>query len=466
MPIFSDIKKTIDYFKNRLRIDESFDLLNRTIKINGKTTCMFFVDGLLKDEIMEKIMEYFYSISDDEALKSAENFGKLGIPYVEVNREFDDDKICTGILSGMLALFVEGFDSAFLIDVRTYPQRDTGEPSKDKVLRGSHDGFVETLVCNTALIRRRIRNTNLTMKYCSVGSYSKTDVALCYLDDKVDKNLLNKILNKINNIKVEALTMNQQSLVEAIYHYKWYNPFPKAKFTERPDTCASAVLKGNIAILVDNSPSVILIPTSIFDILEEADDFYFPPFTGTYLRLSRYFISFMTLILTPMWLLSVQNPHWVPDAFKFTLPKETINIPIFWQIFILELIIDGLRLASLHTPTSISTTLSIVGGIILSDFAVESGWFNTETMLYMAFVAVSTYSQPSLELGYALKFFRLSLLILTSFFNLWGFSLGFIVILIFLTLNKTISGKSYLYPLIPFNRKAFVNKVIRVRAKP
>lgn len=465
MPLNKSINKTVEEFKTMLRANESFDLIYRTININSRTACFFFIDGLIKDAVMEKMLEFFYSLKDDEAFKDAHSFSKHCVPYIEVDITDDKEKICTNILSGMLVLMVDGFEQAIVIDVRTYPQRDTSEPSTDKVLRGSRDGFVETLVSNTALIRRRIRNPELTMKIFSVGKLSKSDVVVSYMENKVDKKLLSDICDRIKNAKVDSLTMNQQSLIEAIYHYKWYNPFPKIKHSERPDTAASAILEGNIVILVDNSPSAIILPTSIFDILEEADDYYFPPFTGTYLKLSRYIIGLFTLIVTPLWLLLLQNPWMIPPWLQFITITDQINLPILWQLLALELIIDGLRLASLHTPDSITTTLSIIAAIVLSDFAVQSGWFNAESMLYMAFVAMSNYAQPSIELGYCLKFFRVFLLILTAILNIWGFVLGFIIMFLLMLSNKTVSGKHYLYPLIPFNEKKLLTKVLRTRAK-
>lgn len=462
MPLDKDMDITIKTLKQELRVTESFDLVYRTMDFNGRTAGIFFVDGLLKDVVLEKMFEFFYRVKEENAFKDAHSFSKTSIPYVEVDITDDIEKICTSVLSGMMALIIDGFTEALLIDTRTYPQRTTSEPEKDKVLRGSKDGFVESLISNTALIRRRIRTTLLSVKYFNVGSLSKTDIAICYLEDRVDRTLLKKITKKLENIDVESLTMNQQSLIEAIYNFKWFNPFPKVKFTERPDTAASAVYDGNIIILVDNSPLATIIPTSIFDVLEEADDYYFPPFTGTYLRLSRYLISCTTLIITPLWLLALQFPEYIPQMFYFLVPSDKINIPIFWQLIILELVIDGLKLASLHTPSSISTTLGIIGAIVLSDFAVKSGWFNTETMLYMAFVAVSNYSQQSFELGYALKFLRVLLLTLTQIFNVWGFAFGLIFVFILILSNKTVSGKSYLYPLIPFNSTAFFKKIIRL----
>lgn len=272
MPIAKKIDETIAMLKKRLRAEESFDLIYRTMTIGGKGACLFFIDGLVKDEVMEKIIEFFYSAKPED-VTDAHSFVKSSVPYIEVALSDDEGLICTNILSGILVLVVDGFDKAISIDVRTYPQRDSSEPDRDKVIVGSRDGFVETLVANTALIRRRIRNPSLTMKILSVGSLSKTDVVLCYMDDHVDHALLNKLLKKIQDAPVESLTMNQQSLMEAMHRTRWYNPFPKFKYTERPDTAAASVLEGNIVILVDNSPSAVIVPTSIFDIIEEADDY-------------------------------------------------------------------------------------------------------------------------------------------------------------------------------------------------
>lgn len=451
--------------KAALKADESYDIVYRTLKICDTDLCLFFVDGFIKDSVAEKIIEFFYSIKDKALLKDAYTFSKNCVPYTEVDLLKDTQQICTAILSGQMAVICDGFDRAVLIDVRTYPQRDTATPEKDKVLRGSNDGFVETLVLNTALIRRRIRDTSLRMKSFTVGKESKTDVVLCYMDNKADKKLLATLTRKIENINVKSLTMNIQSIAEEIYHHKWYNPFPKIKYTERPDTAASAVLDGNIVIIVDNAPSVLIIPTSIFDIMEEADDYYFPPITGTYIRLSRWLVTALSMIITPLWLLALQNPEYVPEVFRFILLEEESNIPVFWQLIILEIAIDGLRLAAINTPTMLSTPLSIIGGIVLSDFSVKSGWFDAEAILYMAIVAITNYSQPSYELGYAIKFMRIIILVLTAIFNLWGFIGGLVITFILVATNRTISGKSYLYPLIPFNLKRFLKTIVRIRNK-
>ena len=459
----SNLQENIKFFNDRLKIADNFNIIRREIVICNVNACLIYLDGMIKDDIMEKVMEFFYSIDDSNFMSDADTFSKNCIPYVEVSISDDIDGICTHILSGMLFLMIDKFSKGILLDVREYPQRTTVEPDDDKVLRGSRDGFVETLIVNTALIRKRIRNHNYVNKLFQIGDVSKTDVSLCYMDNLVDKKLLDTLSYKLRNAKVNSLTMNQQSLIESIYKYNPLNPFPKVKYTERPDSAVSAILDGNIVILVDNSPQAIVLPTSIFDIMEEADDYYFPPVIGSYLKLSRYLISFLALFITPLWLLFINNPQTVPECLKFTLSISESNIPIIWQLLILEFSIDGIRLAALNTPSNLTTPLSVIIGIVLSEFSINSGWFSSEVMLYMAFVTLANYGQPSMELGYSFKLLRIILLILTSIFNIIGFILGTLLIAFMLLMNKTISGKSYLYPLIPFNKKKFLNTILRIR---
>ena len=171
------------------------------------------------------------------------------------------------------------------------------------------------------------------MEMMHAGKSSKTDIVLCYMDNRVDHAFLEKIRDKIKNIQVDALTMNQESLAECLYDRRWYNPFPKFKFTERPDTASAQVLEGNIVILVDNSPSVLIMPTSIFDVVEEADDYYFPPITGTYLRFSRFIIALLTYLMTPTFLLLMEYPHLIPKGFEFIMVRDTVKMCIRDRFF-------------------------------------------------------------------------------------------------------------------------------------
>lgn len=463
--ISSSLKTDMGYLNQVLDVEKNFDVIYRTICFGGREACMYLVDGFCKDELVQKLLQYLMDMKPEDMPEDMHGISKQFIPYVEVDVEGRFEVIINSLLSGMFVLLVDGYEKALLIDSRTYPARNVEEPEKDKdkVLRGSKDGFVETIVFNTALIRRRIRSTDLHMEMMNAGESSKTDIVLCYMRGRADEDFLEAIRRKIKSIRVDSLTMNQESLAECLYQRRWYNPFPKFKYTERPDTAAAQVLEGNIVILVDNSPSAMILPTTIFDVLEEADDYYFPPITGTYLRIARFLITLFTYFMTPTFLLLMNHVEWVPEAFSFIMLKEEPNIPLIWQFLILELAIDGLKLAAVNTPNMLSTPLSVMAALVLGEFSVNSGWFSAEVMLYMAFVAIANYTQQNYELGYALKFLRIINLLLTQLFGLWGYIAGIAVAVLAVCSNRTVSKSSYIYPLVPFDGKNLKNRLIRRR---
>jgi stage V sporulation protein AF len=466
MPIMSDfsnnVKENIKRLETSLNVERNFDILQREVIIAGRKAGFFFIDGFVREDMAEKLMQFFYSLKESD-ITSLDIFLEKGMPYTEVTRSGNVDNVITQFLSGVSIMTIDGFDECLLIDCRTYPMRSVSEPWKDRVLRGSRDGFVETLVSNAALLRRRIRDPRFSMELYGVGRRSRSDVAICYISDSVDQSVLNRMRKLIKSIDVDALTMNIESLAECMFTHKWINPFPKFKYSERPDTATAAILDGNIVIMVDNSPAVMIIPASIFDIIEEADDFNFSPMIGSYLRITRFLFSIVTWILTPLWLLFVNNPDWVPEFMKFVLITDDITVPVLLQLIILELAVDGLKLAAVNTPTMLSTPLSIVAGIVVGEYAVSSGWFNPEALLYMAVVTVGTYGQTNFEMGYAFKFLRVLTLILTQVFNLGGFIAGVVISVLMIAFNRTITGKSYIYPLIPWDGKMLKRKVFRVR---
>lgn len=463
MEFSADLTANLDHLRQVLQTDENFDVVYRMAEFGGRRACLFFVDGFTKDEVLLKMLQSWWSIKPEDMPSDAKGFSEKYVPYGEAGLIKEDTEMIVQLLSGVTCLFIDGYEECMSIDCRTYPARGVGEPEKDKVMRGSRDGFVETLIFNTALIRRRIRDPKLTMEILTAGESSHTDIAVCYMKGRVDEDLLDRIRKKIQSLKVDALTMNQESLAEGIFPHKWYNPFPKFKFSERPDTAAACILEGNIVILVDNSPAAMVLPSSVFDIIEEADDYYFPPVTGTYLRLSRMMTAFLCLFLTPTWLLLMMHSDSLPKWLEFTKLSDQVYVPLIFQLLILEFAIDGLRLAAVNTPNMLTTPLSVIAGIVLGEYSVKSGWFNSETMLYMAFVTIANYSQASFELGYALKFMRVLILILTSLFDFWGFWMGVIISVCAIVFNRTIAGKSYIYPLIPFHWRELKKRFFRGR---
>ncbi|MBE7048969.1 MAG: spore germination protein [Ruminococcaceae bacterium] len=450
-----------------LPVNKSSDLLVRSFMFGSRTAMLYYLDGFLNDVVMERMVAKLFSITPKQMQETNDllDFVHKFITYTEVDVYTDTEEVVTQLLAGKSVFLVDGLAGAIVLDLRDYPARGTEEPEKEKVMRGSRDGFVETVIWNTALIRRRIRDPKLIVEMLRVGSRSRTDVALVYIEDLVKQEDLSIIRNKIEGTAVESLTMNIESLAECLVHRRWYNPFPKVRYTERPDSASAAILEGGIVVLVDNAPTAMVLPTSILDFLQEPNDYYFPPVIGTYIRWVRNLVFMFTLVLTPLWLLVLENLDKLPPSLAFLGLSAPANVPIILQLLMLEGAVDVLRLASVNTPNMLGNSLSIIGALLLGDFAVKSGWLVPDTILYMSFVAIASFTQPSIELGYAIKFMRIILLLATYFFNIWGFIGGLVLVVILIASNKTITGKGYLYPLIPFSWKGIQSHFYRHRLR-
>lgn len=459
---YGDYERRRKTIEKLLDLPENFDILEREIEIGGKKATLYAVDGFLEGDISEKVLEFFYSITEEDMPDTFDAFVQKEIPFVDISPIEDQEKFIHLLLAGMCCVLIDGYEKILALDFRNYPSRSIQEPELDKVLRGSRDGFSESLIPNIALIRRRIRDINLQFRLYKVGKSSRTDVSVAYMKGRVKEKDIETLLTRIKELPVDSLTMNQESLAEILFPRNWWNPFPKFKYTERPDTAAACLLEGSVVVMVDNSPAVMIIPTSLFSILEDANDYYFPPITGTYLRMTRMLTSVAALFISPIFLLIINHPEWLSEKWSFLMITDDINIPPLWQFLILEFAIDGLKMASVNTPTMLTTPLSIVAGIVFGDYTVGSGLFNSEIMLYMAFVAVANYTQSNMELGYAIKFHRLILLVLTGFFDVWGFIIGTVFLFVMLVFNPTLSGKGYLHPLLPFDGSQLLRRFFRV----
>ncbi|SHK14339.1 spore germination protein [Paramaledivibacter caminithermalis] len=471
MKLSKKISENIGLLDNRIGISKSFDIVNREIKIGGRAASLLFIDGFAKDDIMLFIQKTLQCLRREDINSNIiEKLMTEKIAYLEVEVTDEIEQLEFMVLSGALAILIDKEDKAIILDVRTYPARGPEEPELEKVTRGSRDGFTETLVFNTALIRRRIRDPNLRFEITKVGTRSKTDVVIGYIKDIANPKLINDLKKKIDEIRTDALEMSEKTLEEFILGRNW-NPLPQARYTERPDVTASHLLEGHIILIVDNSPSVMIVPVTMFHFTQHAQDYYQNPAVGTYFRWIRFIGIFFSLIIPPLWLLLVYYKGVVPDWLEFLGPKKTGEIPLLIQFIILEFGIDLLRIASIHTPNVLSTSLAIIGGLVLSEFAIKVGWFVPETVLYMAVAGLGMFATPSIEFSMAIRLFRLILLIATGLFKIYGFVIALIFIFIVFITTKSFGYIRYTWPLIPFNGKTLATILTRkpipeVRERP
>ena len=461
--ISNDYRENVRVLDGLLGVGRSCDMVSRDYLIGGRRARLWVVDGFGSDSILERMGAFWLTLKPENVvgLTEMQDFLDRYITFSESNVTFDISDAVTSVFLGKSLLAVEGLAGVALMDAKGYPSRSVHEPPDGKVLRGSHDGFVEAVVPNMALLRRRIRDPHLTMEGHKVGSRTHNDAVLCYLDDRVDQDLLRKLRGKLLGLDVRSLSMAQESLAEAIRPKQWYNPFPKVRYTERPDAAAASIMEGSIVLMVDNSPSVMILPTGFFDFTQESNDYYFPPLVGTYLRVLRVTVFLLSLFITPAWYLMVSEPNRLPGWLNFLSSPEPVSLSLLSQLLVVEFLIDVLKLASLNTPDSLSNSFSMLGALVLGDFAVQAGWLGPEVLVYMAFVSVAGFAQPSYELGYAFKLLRVALLLVTAVFDVWGVCLGVVGIFVLLCTTKPLVGKGYLYPLVPFNGKALLRLLVR-----
>ena len=454
-------KLFLEKFGGQLPLGECFDLLERKIVIGDRQARMYYIDGLTDTEKCQLLLNFVLDVDTTEMdeLLSSDEFIERFFPYIAAETSSDIDAAVKKMYSGLVVLLVEGFDKIIIADTRDYPQRGVEEPSKEKTLRGAKDGFTENFMRNLGLIRRRIRDNRLIFKHFIVGEKSKTDVGLAYMKGCCDDKLLQRLESALQRIQLNSVSLSDQTVVEQlekeIYKGRSFlsalNPFPKVRYTQRPDIVCAHLTEGKIAIIIDNSPTVLLLPVGIFDFSQDIDDYYFPLLTGNYLRLLRILNMLVILFASPIYILITEGYIDAPFDMDFIIPKDSYALSIFWQFILLEIAVDGLKLASLNTPESLGTSLSVIGALILGDFSIDAGWFIPQTILVMAVVALASFTQPSIELSYGIKFVRIIMLISAYIAGVPGIIAGFVISFIIVASTKTISGSSYLYPLLPFN---------------
>lgn len=459
-PVKVSLKENIAYLRAALGVEKSFDVIQLDVEYAEREMALYLVDGFVKDDILHYLMKMLAGLDKDQL--EGDTLSKLiktYIPYVEVETSDDLNKVVDAVLAGPTALVVDGVDMAILIDARTYPVRGPQEPDIERVVRGSRDGFVETLVFNTALTRRRIRDRTLRMEYMQVGRRSKTDIVVSYIEDIADPQMVEKLKESLSKIDTDGLPMAEKSIEEFISGRHW-NPYPMVRYTERPDTAATHLYEGHVCIIVDGSPSVIITPTTFWHHLQHAEEYRNKPLVGAYLRFVRFLAVWASLFLLPLWYLFAVEPQLLPDALSYVGPNDKGQLPLIIQFIMIELGLDMLRMAAIHTPSALATALGLVAALMIGQVAVEVGLFINEVILYLAIAAIGTFSTPSYEMSLANRLIRIALLIATSIFHTYGFVIGIVLLIVMLARMKSF-GVPYLWPFIPFNLRAFRDVLIR-----
>lgn len=454
IPVKDKFEDNIDYLIKELRIGKSFDVIHRPLEYGGLKFAMFLIDGFAAANILLLIMKEMEKRKpedfDDQPI---EKLFKTFIPHVEVNTSEDLEEVIAQVLAGQTAVVVEGGKEVILIDSREYPIRSPQEPDIERVVRGPRDGFVETIVFNMALIRRRVRDRSLVMEYIQVGERSKTDIALVYIDSIVDMDHVKMLREQLDTISIDGVAMGEKTIEEFVFGRN-YNPYPLVRYTERADTSAVHLMEGHVLIVVDGSPSVMICPSTFWHHLQHAEEYRQKPLIGVFLRWARYLAVLASLFLLPLWYTYATNEQLLSERWKFIGVKDHGEIGLIWQFLIAEVGIEILRMAAIHTPNALATALGIVSAIIIGDVAVQVGIFTHEVVLYVAVAAIGNFATPSYELGLANRLVRIFFLIMVALFKVPGLIIGITLWIILLASTKSMNTP-FLYPFIPFHPKDF-----------
>lgn len=455
------IQENEAYMKDKIGLGTSFDLGFRELTLLKTTVQIYYLTGLCDTSVISEIIKKLVDINDSERnRKKIPEIIQNRIIHQQVNATENMDETVDQLLSGLIVIFVNGEKRSFIVDVRNYPGRTPQEPDTEHVVRGSRDGYTENVIENTALTRRRIRDARLRMEMMKVGERSKTDLCVCYLDDVADEGLVRVIKEKIEDIEIDGISMADKTIEEFIVQRGW-NPYPLVRYTERPDVASNHLLEGHVLLIVDTSPSVIILPTTYFHHVQHAEEYRQAPIIGTFIRWVRFLAILASVFLLPLWLLFVIEPALLPKELAFIGPQEEGNIPIVLQIIMADLGVEFLRMAAIHTPTPLSTAMGLIAAVLIGQIAIDVGMFGPEVILYVSVSAIGSYVTPSYELSVANKLTRFILIIVTGFFGVIGFAIAFTLHILYLARLKSIRTP-YLWPFLPFNAGAIMQILIRV----
>lgn len=456
------LSENLKFFEQVMGFDISFDMIKRELHIAGHDMVMLYVNGFVKDNILDLVLRHMSSLKREQlAVDTVEKLFSTHIPHVQVAKKKKTNEIITSILQGETCLLIDGFAEALILDARSYPSRTPGEPELERVVRGSRDGFVETLVQNTVLTRRRIRDPRLRMETMKIGKRSKTDVCVAYIQDVADKGMVEEVKKRLQKIDIDGLPMGEKSVEEFITDRNQWNPYPVVRYTERPDVAAIHLFEGHVLVYVDTSPSVMITPATIFHHVQHAEEFRENPTVGLYVRWVRFAGIIMSLFLIPLWVLfTLIHREWLPAPVGFMGPEEVGAIPIILQFILADIGIDMMRMAAIHTPTPLATAMGLIAAVLIGDIAVKVGLFTPETILYLAVAAIGMFATPSYELSMANRLARMFFILATALLDWYGLIGSVVLWIVLLARTKSIT-RPYLWPLFPFNFKAMWEVLIR-----
>ncbi len=456
------VDENISYLKELFK--DTSDIVYRQFKVSNWNAAVVYVDGmadkiLLDNFVMESLM------LESERIENVIQIKDKILTVSDMKEVLKLSEGVDAILSGDTMLLIEGISAVFVIATRFWPARGVSEPSGETVIRGGRDGFTETIRFNTALIRRRIKDSRLKIQPKSIGVRSKTDCAIIYIEDIVNKDVLNDLIERIDNIEIDAVL--DSGYIEQLIEDDSWSPFPQIQSTERPDVVSAALYEGRVAILVDNSPFALIVPATMAALFQTPDDYYQRWLNASMLRLIRFVGIFIGLIMPSIYV-AVTSYHTaiIPTrlAYSIAASREGVPFPAFVETFIMEFALAFIIESVVRLPKAIGSTLGIVGGLIIGQAAVSAGIVSPIMIIIVSITAIASFITPNYEISTALRLARYFLIITASIAGLYGIALGLIIILIHLVKLKSF-GIPYLAPMVHPHKRDFKDMFIRAPIK-
>jgi hypothetical protein len=460
------LKKNTYYIKDLLK--GSSDIIYRDLYIGQSQVqiTLIFVDGMVEkatinEQILKPLMIEINKFDYTEGLW-IEEIKKRLITASEVKTADTFDDVVLDLLSGDTIMFIDGLNAALIIGTKGWESRGSEEPASEQSVRGPRDGFIETLKNNMVLIRRRIKDPNLTMELHKLGTRTKTDVSVVYIKGVINERIVNEIRDRISRIRIDGVIESGQ-LEQLIQDHNW-TIFPQIMATERPDKVVAALLEGRAAILIDGTPFALIVPTTISAFISSVDDYYERAIVSSVIRITRYISFFISSSLPALYVAIVSfHPGMLPSnlALSITASRVGLPFPAFLETIIMEFVLEILQEAGVRLPKPVGQTVSIVGGLVIGQSAVQAGLVSPIIVIVVALTAVSSFSLPNYSFGLATRIIRVPLIAAASFLGLYGLIIAWLVILFHLASLQSF-GVGYLEEFSPYRPRDLKDIIFRV----
>lgn len=419
-------------------------------EVAGGNVTVLFLSSLVDSELIVKLIESL-EIVDFQG----NSVNHLAVPVIEEQR--DEEKLKTAVFEGNALLFFHRENKILICDVKKYPSRAISYPEVEKSVRGSKDSFNENLIDSIALIRRRIKSETLRIEMFQVSEKSKMSVALLYMEDLSEPEVIEAIRKRIEAIEIDSLIMSDRALEEVMFAQERHI-FPLVRYTERPDVASINLMKGKAVLLVDTSCNAIITPISIFDHFKNVEEHKQNPLIGTFTKTLRLLGSMISMFLVPLFILLTISDGYDNGIIPL-YPLELKN-PLLLQVIVVSLVLEIIRIAVVHTPNALTSALSLLAAIVLGEVSLSIGLFSPEILLVTSIAIICNFATPSYELSLANRLISLIFVVTTCIFGVKGFLLTFLLIFLYLA-GIRILGVPYLYPVCPFDFDMFKNIFIR-----